>query len=219
MKNTQKSSDLNNPNSFYNIGGIEILSLEQDEISKLWKIYLSTAEHYLVSREFDRSVGLYANAPDDVIRQGLMDFSDSLIGKQFSLWKVMDLFIDRCFDESIFDEYTANAVWMSFDYPSYPQFEEIISTYNCRLKWFDANSYMGNLLSSAMRKTLAGDYKHNLAKELKSGFSDNGITTVFMNPDKISQKFISDAEFENVPTFIGDFSENGDFLKFDYMRR
>lgn len=219
MKNTPKSVNSTSPNSFYRLGGIEILSMQQDEISKLWKIYLSTTEHYLVSREFDRSVGLYANAPDNIVRQGLMEFSDSLLGCQFSLWKTMDLFIDRCFDNNAFDGYTENAVWMSFDYPSYSQVEDIIGTYNCRLKWFDQSSELGKLISDATVKTLVGDDKRELIEGLKSGFAENKITSVFMNHDTISEKLISDRDFENVPVFMGEFSDNGDFIKFNYLKR
>lgn len=219
MKKTQKSVNSTNPNSFYRLGGIEILSMQQDEISKLWKIYLSTTEHYLVSREFDRSVGLYANAPDDIVRQGLMEFSDSLLGCQFSLWKTIDLFIDRCFDNNAFDGYTENAVWMSFDYPSYSQVEDIIGTYNCRLKWFDQSSELGKYISDATVKTLVGDNKRELIEGLKSGFAENKITSVFMNHDTISEKLLSDSDFDDVPVFMGEFSDNGDFIKFNYLKR
>lgn len=219
MKNTPKSVDSTSPNSFYRLGGIEILSMQQDEISKLWKIYLSTTEHYLVSREFDRSVGLYANAPDDIVRQGLMEFSDSLLGCQFSLWKTMDLFIDRCFDNNAFDGYTENAVWMSFDYPSYSQVEDIIGTYNCRLKWFDQSSELGKLISDATVRTLVGDDKRKLIEGLKSGFAENKITSVFMNHDTISERLLSDSDFDDVPVFMGEFSDNGDFIKFNYLKR
>ena len=219
MKNTPKSVNSANPNSFYRLGDIEILSMQQDEISKLWKIYLSTTEHYLVSREFDRSVGLYANAPDNIVRQGLMEFSDSLLGCQFSLWKTMDLFIDRCFDNNAFDGYTENAVWMSFDYPSYSQVEDIIGTYNCRLRWFDQSSELGKLISDATVKTLVGDDKRELIEGLKNGFAENKITSVFMNHDTISEKLISDKDFEGVPVFMGEFSDNGDFIKFNYLKR
>ena len=214
-----KSVNSTSLNSFYRLGGMEILSMQQDEISKLWKIYLSTTEHYLVSREFDRSVGLYANAPDNIVRQGLMEFSDSLLGCQFSLWKTMDLFIDRCFDNNAFDKYTENAVWMSFDYPSYSQVEDIIGTYNCRLKWFDQSSELGKLISDATVKTLVGDYKRELIEGLKSGFAENKITSIFMNHDTISEKLISDSDFEDVPVFMGEFSDNGDFIKFNYLKR
>jgi len=219
MKNMPKSVNSTSPNSFYRLGGIEILSMQQDEISKMWKIYLSTTEHYLVSREFDRSVGLYANAPDNIVRQGLMEFSDSLLGCQFSLWKTIDLFIDRCFDNNAFDGYTENAVWMSFDYPSYSQVEDIIGTYNCRLRWFDQSSELGKLISDATVKTLIGDDKRELIEGLKNGFAENKITSVFMNHDTISEKLISDKDFEDVPVFIGEFSDNGDFLKFNYLKR
>lgn len=219
MKNTPKSVNSTSLNSFYHLGGIEILSMQQDEISKLWKIYLSTTEHYLVSREFDRSVGLYANAPDNIVRQGLMEFSDSLLGCQFSLWKTMDLFIDRCFDNNVFDGYTENAVWMSFDYPSYSQVEDIIGTYNCRLKWFDQSSEFGKLISDATVKTLVGDDKRKLIEGLKNGFAENKITSVFMNHDTISEKLISDRDFEDIPVFMGEFSDNEDFIKFNYLKR
>lgn len=219
MKKTQKSVDSTSPNSFYRLGGIEILSMQQDEISKLWKIYLSTTEHYLVSREFDRSVGLYANAPDNIVRQGLMEFSDSLLGCEFSLWKTMDLFIDRCFDNNAFDRYTENAVWMSFDYPSYSQVEDIIGTYNCRLRWFDQSSELGKLIDDATVKTLVGDGKRKLIEGLKNGFAENNITSVFMNHDTISEKLISDKDFEDLPVFMGEFSDNGDFIKFNYLKR
>ena len=219
MKKTKKSDNSASPNSFYRLGGMEILSLQQDEISNLWKIYLSTTDHYLVSREFDRSVGLYANAPDNIVRQGLMDFSDSLIGSQFSMWKTIDLFIDRCFDENAFDGYTENAVWLSFDYPSYSQIEDIIGTYNCRLRWFDQSSVFGKLLNDAMVKTLVGDDRMELIDGLKTLFSENKITSVFMNHDTISEKLISDSEFENMPVFMGEFSQNGDFNRFNYLKR
>jgi hypothetical protein len=214
-----KSKKEQNSNSFYRLGGIEILSIQQKEDSGLWKIYLSTTDHYLVSREFDRRIGLYGNAPDDIIRRGLMDFSDSLICKQFSLWKTMDLFIDRCFDDAIFDGYTENGIWMSIDHPSYLQVEDIIGTYNCRLKWFPDDSDMGEMLNAAMFKTLAGDDRRRLVEGIKQGFVENGISSVFLNHDIVSEKILSDREFENMPVFIGEFSDGGDFRKFNYMRR
>ena len=221
MKKIQKAqkAEAAHQNSFYRLGGIEILSIQQDEISKMWKIYLSTTEHYLISREFDRTKGLYANAPDIAIRQGMMDFSDSLIGSQFSMWKTMDLFIDRCFDENAFDKYTEKAVWMSFEQPSYAQIEEIIGTYNCRIKWFDATTEMGRMMNDATVKTLVGDDRRRLVDGLREGFAENRITSVFMNHDTISEKLISDKGFEDIPVFIADFSDGGEFLKFDYMRR
>ena len=150
-------------NSFYRLGGIEILSMSRDERSGLWKIYLSTPEHYLVSREFDRTVGMYANAPDDVVRQGLMDFSDSIAGGQLSLFKVMDMFIDRCFDESVFDCNTENAVWMCIDYPSYQEVEEMLATYNCRLRWYSKDEEVGDLVDRALFRTPNGSGRSELA--------------------------------------------------------
>lgn len=219
MKKVQKSASPIGPNSLYRLGGIEILSLQQDEISNLWKIYLSTQEHYLVSREFDRSVGLYANANDDLIRQGLMEFSDSISGMELSLWKVIDLFIDRCFDENAFDGYTENAIWLSFDYPTYLQVENIIGMHNYRLRWFNEDTYIGELIKKATTKTLVGDDKRRLIEDIKSCMSENKITAIFMNHDPISEKLVTDIDFDDFPVFIGDFSDDGDFLKFDYLNR
>ena len=219
MKKVQKSASSIGPNSLYRLGGIEILSLQQDEISNLWKIYLSTQEHYLVSREFDRSVGLYANANDDLIRQGLMEFSDSISGMELSLWKVIDLFIDRCFDENAFDGYTENAIWLSFDYPTYLQVENIIGMHNYRLRWFNEDTYIGELIKKATTKTLVGDDKRRLIEDIKSCMSENKITAIFMNHDPISEKLVTDIDFDDFPVFIGDFSDDGDFLKFDYLNR
>lgn len=218
MKKQQHSS----PNSFYKLGGIEILSMQQDELSGLWKIYLSTPEHYLVSREFDRSVGMYANAPDNIVRQGLMDFSDSLLGGQLSLFKVMDMFIDRCFDDRAFDGYTENALWMCIDYPTYNEIEDILNTYNCRLRWFEKddpkNGAFAELVERALYKTPTGNGKSELVAELKKGFVDNKITSVFMNRDSMVEKFLTDREFSDMPIFMGQFSDDGDFVSFSYMK-
>lgn len=217
MKKSSKREQ--SPNSLYRLGGMEILSIEQDEISKLWKIYLSTPEHYLVSREFDRSVGMYANAPDDIVRKGLMDFSESILGKELSLWKIIDMFIDRCFDERVFVNDTENAVWMSIDYPSYEEVEDILMTYNSRIRWFDQTSDIGELMNIAMFKTLAGDGKRKLAEGLSKSFSENNISLVFMNPDDISSKIMTEGEFSEIPLFVGEFSEDGDFVRFKYVKR
>lgn len=207
------------PNSLYRFGGIEILSISQDELSKLWKIYVSTPDHYLVSREFDRCRGLYANAPDDVVRQGLMDFSETLFGEQMSLWDIVDLFISRCFDDSVFNSYTENAVWMSIDYPSYTEVEEIFGTYSCRLKWFAADTDAGELINTALFRSPVGDERRRLVDGVKKHLETNNIVTVFMNHDNVSEKFLADSAFENLPVFIGEFSEDGDFEKFSYMKR
>lgn len=209
----------NSPNSFYRFGGIEILSLAQDERSKLWKIYFSTPDHYLVSREFDRSVGLYANAPDDVIRQGLMDFSDSLMGSQLSLFKVMDMFIDRCFDENVFYGEVENAVWMCIDYPTYDEVEEIINTYNCRIKWFDGDdSSISDCLKQVLYRMPDGEQRKELIRNLKEEFQAHKITSVFMNRDSMVEKFITDREFTDMPIFMGEFSDDGEFISFNYLR-
>ena len=217
-----KKHKKNSPNSFYRLGGIEILSMQKDETSGLWKIYLSTPEHYLVSREFDRSVGIYANAPDDIVRQGLMDFSDSILGGQLSLFRIIDMFIDRCFDESAFDGYTENALWMCIDYPSYDEVEEILNTYNCRLRWFTKddkkNGYFAEVVEKVLYKTPTDGGKSELISELKRGFSENNITSVFMNRDGIVEKFLMDREFSEMPIFMGQFSDDGDFISFSYVK-
>lgn len=215
MKRHQKNS----PNSLYNLGGIEILSMAQDEISGLWKIYLSTPEHYLVSREFDRSVGMYANAPDEIVRQGLMDFSDSLLGEQMSLFKVIDMFIDRCFDERIFDGYTENAIWMCIDYPSYEEMEEILNTYNCRIRWFSDDDALAELVHKALYKMPSGALKDGLISGLKDEMKANRVTSLFMNRDSMVEKFLMDSEFSEMPVFIGEFSDDGEFMSFSYLKR
>ena len=206
-------------NSFYRLGGIEILSMSRDERSGLWKIYLSTPEHYLVSREFDRTVGMYANAPDDVVRQGLMDFSDSIAGGQLSLFKVMDMFIDRCFDESVFDCNTENAVWMCIDYPSYQEVEEMLATYNCRLRWYSKDEEVGDLVDRALFRTPNGSGRSELASGLSRCFAENRVTTLFMNPDGMVERLLSDAALSEMPVFVGRFADNGDFAGFSYLRR
>lgn len=218
MKKQQKNS----PNSFYNLGGIEILSISQDETSGLWKIYLSTPEHYLVSREFDRGVGMYANAPDDVVRQGLMDFSESILGNQLSLFKIIDMFIDRCFDESAFNRDTENAIWMCIDIPSYSEVEEALNVYNCRLRWFsksDDNSGLGENIDRILYKTPTGEAKSVVVDELKQGIESNGISSIFMNDDQIVKKFFDCDDFSDIPIYIGEFSDSGEFNRFVYFKR
>ena len=208
-----------NANSLYRLGGIEILSIQQDEISNLWKIYLSTTEHYVVSREFDRSKGLYGNAPDDVIRQGLMDFSETIVGSQFSIWKVIDLFIDRCFDDSVFDGYTTGALWFSMTYPTYQETEDILSTYNCRLRWYDADSAIGELIHDGIFKTLSGNERRKQIVGLKEIFADESIKSIFLNDDVVSERLLSDEAFSDMPVFKGEFASNGEFRGFTYWRR
>lgn len=210
-------------NSFYHLGDIDILTFEQDEKSKLYKIYLSTSEHYVVSREFDKTKGLYANAPEAIIRKGLMDFSASLLGKELSYYDIMDMFIDRCFDDSVFDRYTENAVWMCMDYPSYEEIEEILSTYCCRIKWFDKkdNDFdLMELLNTAIYKTPVTNGKSELAERLMNSFKSNRITSIFMNKDMMVEKFITEKAFENFPIFMAEFSsKNGDELvSFKYLK-
>lgn len=210
-------------NSLYALGGPEILSLSQDDLSGLWKIYLSTPEHYLVSREFDRSVGMYGNAPDDIVRHGLMEFSDELHGAQLSMFKVVDMFIDRCFDESVFGPDTENAVWMCMDFPTYDEVEAVLNVHNSRLRWFSKDDPKAGQLAEgverAVYRTPSGSAKDELVEGLVRGFSENGISSVFMNSDTIVEKFLMDKGFSDLPVFLGQFSDDGDFLSFAYVPR
>jgi len=225
MSNESNSYKYNSPNSFYNLGDIDILTLSQDEISGLWKIYLSTSEHYVVSREFDKSKGMYANAPDAVIRRGLMDFSASLIGNELSLFAVMDMFIDRCFDNSVFDEYTTNAVWMCMDYPSYMEVEDILSSYGCRIVWaFEPTDEKYPLLGECMNKVVyktpsSGAERDALVDRLVKELKSSRISSIFLNSDYMIEPILSDSRFDGLPIFIGQFSgkNEDEFTSFKYI--
>jgi len=206
-------------NSFYRYGDIDILSIEQDEESNLWKIKLSTEQNYVVSEEFDRTVGMYGNAPDAVILDGLMGFSESIVGQQMSIFDIMHLFIERCFSDSVFSGYTENAIWTSIEYPRYLEMEEMLNTYNVRLRWFNDESTMGEAMKTALYKQPVGEVKTNAIQRINEGIRYYKITSAFMHDDKQMERFLSDFSFQNFPIFKAVFKNDGEkFIEFKYWR-
>lgn len=213
------TNNTENGNSFYRFGGPEILSIEQDELSNLWKIKLSTEVNYVVSEEFDRTKGLYANAPDTVVLDGLMGFSESLLGQRMSVFDVMHMFIERCFDDNVFSSYTENAIWMSMEYPQYIEVEEMLSTYNARLRWFSTDYPMGEVINNIIFKQPNGEAKNRAIQNLLEGIRVYKITSAFMHDDKQMETFLNDSAFQNFPIFKAIFKNNGEkFLEFKYWR-
>ena len=217
MPRTKKEESLN---SFYRFGGIEMLEFTQDEKSLLWKIRFSTPEHYVVSREFDKTKGLFADFPTEVIRRGLMEFSDNLYGPELSIFDVMDLYIDGYFDERMVAPDTQYAVWMSYDPPTLDEISEIYATYSSRLKWFDLSTAVGSALHDVIFKDNLGSNGSALVASLAKGLKDAGITAMFMNPDKRMEKIVRSEAFADIPLFMAKFSTDGqDFREFSYVNR
>jgi len=204
-------------NSFYRYGNEDIILIEQDEKSKLWKIKFTTPNHYVVSREFDRTVGMYANAPDSVVAVGLMEFSDSLLGEEMSIYSVMDRFIDRCFDDSAFNSYTENALWLCLDFLHYEQLEEILNGYSSRIVWPSGEDYdfMQRLLLKYEPKTSGPEY----CSMLKRFMTEHKISGVFMCADKRMEELMSHEEFMDIPCFVAKTGKYSDFCGFEYLQR
>lgn len=220
------NSKYESENSFYRLGDIDILTFMQDDLSNLWKFYLSTDNIYVVSKEFDKSHGMYANAPDEVIRRGLMDFSASLIGEPLSVFAIMDLFIDRCFNDNVFDKYTTDAIWFSIEPPSYEQMEDILSTYSNRILWVDngiACKYpeLGEYVYRLLYKTpSACGERTRLLDGLRKEINNNKISAIYLNKDGIVETLVYDKLLDNIPIFIGEFTtKNGEemFESFKYI--
>lgn len=214
-------SRANGTNSFYRFGDSRILSIEQDSLSKLWKIKLSTDERYIVSEEFDRTVGLYANAPDPVVLEGLMGFSETIVGKQMSIFDVMHLFVERCFSESAFQGCTENAIWMSMEYPQYVEVEEILGMFNARLRWFSKGFPIGDAIDAAIYRQPSGETRNRAIQDLLEGMRVYRISSVFMHDDRQAERFIGDPSFQSVPVFKSVYKggNGGKFLEFRYWRR
>lgn len=215
MEETEK----NGTNSFYALGGVDILSIEQDERSGLWKIKLSTETNYVVSEEFDRTKGMYANAPDAVVLDGLMGFSETIVGKGMSVFDVMHLFIERCFSESAFSKYTENAIWMSIEYPQYVEVEEMLSTFNVRLRWFPKDYPIGEALDMILFRQPNGEARSNAIQTLLEGIRVYRITSAFMHDDKEMERFLADSAFHDFPVFKAVFKNGGSrFSEFKFWR-
>lgn len=204
-------------NSFFRYGNEDIILIEQDSKSKLWKMKFTTPEHYVVSREFDRTVGMYANAPDSVVAIGMMEFSDSLIGEEMSIYSVMDMFIDRCFNDSVFDSRTEKAVWLCMDFLHYEQIEEILNVYSSRIVWpsDDDSDFMRKLLLKYEPKSSGPEYRTNL----KRFMTDNGISGVFMESDGRMEELMSHEEFADMPCFVAKTGKSNEFCGFKYLQR
>lgn len=220
------NSKYESENSFYRLGDIDILTFMQDDLSNLWKFYLSADNVYVVSREFDKSHGMYANAPDEVIRRGLMDFSASLIGEKLSLYAIIDMFIDRCFDDNVFDNYTTNALWFSINPPSYEQVEDILSTYSNRILWVDNDisckyPELGECVYRLLYKTTSAcGERTKLLETLRNEIKSNKISAIYLNKDGIVENLVYDPMFDNIPLFIGEFTQKGSediFNSFKYI--
>ena len=213
-----KVKDIESVNSFYKYGDEGILLIEQDTLSSLWKIKFTTENHYVVSREFNRSVGLYANAPDEVVLNGLMDFSTTIIGKELSIYDTIDMFIDRCFDESVFGKYTEKALWLSLDYPRYVEVEEILSTYNSRIYW-PANDGEMCLMRDVIIRGIEKDGYVTTASEIVDMMKEHKVSSVFVGIDNKMKDYIRKTEFNDIPCFVSTFKGNGDFNGFEYFRK
>ncbi len=209
----------NGTNSFFRFGDSRILSIEQDELSNLWKIKLSTEDNYVVSEEFDRTKGMYGNAPDAVVLEGLMGFSASITGQQMSVFDIMHLFIDRCFSDSVFPSVVENAVWMSMEYPQYDEVEEMLNTFNARLRWFPKDYPIGDAIDAAVYRQPNGESKSRTVQNLLEGMRVYKITSVFMHDDGQVERFLSDSALQSVPVFKAVYKNgNGRFLEFKYWR-
>ena len=197
----RKNAERECANSFYKYGNEDILGIEQDELSHLWKIKFTTSEHYVVSREFDRSKGLYGNAPDDTVRVALMEFSDTLFGKELSIFDVMDMFIDRCFDESVFDTYTTNAIWLSYDFLHYDEIEDILNTFGSRIVWMDG-SEAEQLKSLTYKYTSASKGSLDFYfKQFLDMVANHNVQSVFTRGDGEMIKFMKDTRLKDIPLF------------------
>lgn len=206
-KNLEKEQN----NSFYKYGDVDMLSIEQDEVSHLWKIKLMTPTNYVVSREFDRTKGMYANASDEMIRIGLMEFSTSLLGEELAIYFVIDRFIDRCFSDDVFNKYTENAIWLSLEYPSYIQVENILNDYSCRLIFFDENSYEYSIYHDFIFK-----YKSN-TEEFKNLLKDKKFKIGYMNSDSKVESQLKSKLYDDFVVFKSTY-KNDEFNGFSIIR-
>jgi len=214
-----KISETGHKNSFFRFGGMEILSMEQDAYSFLWKIKLAADKHYVVSKEFDRTKGLYANAPDDVVRTGLMEFSNSLVGSEMSIYDVMTAFIERCFDDSAFGKYTANAAWMCMDFPHYDEIEDMLANFDTRIIWdYGPSKYM-DALNSLIGRYLKPEDERKYIGNLIESFEERKIGAIFMNNDQKCERIIREnGEFENVCLFKASYDNAGNFKCFQFTK-
>lgn len=208
------------PNSFYNYGTISILSIEQDDMSGLWKIKFATPEHYVVSREFDRSVGLLANADDGVVRNALMDFSDSVDGNEFSIYKTMDLFVDRCFsDDAFYGQKPEYAIWLSGNWPTYAMVEEALNGFGYRMLWFADGSDEKRVLDTAVLRTFSIEREGRNLEELAETMKRFGANAVFVDSDdKVGMRNARHQSFSDMPLFVTEYKVNGAFNTFKYAR-
>lgn len=209
------------PNSFYNYGTISILSIEQDETSGLWKIKFATPDHYVVSREFDRSVGILANADDGVVRNALMDFSDSVGGNEFSIYKTMDLFVDRCFsDDAFYGQKPEYAVWLSGNWPTYAMVEEALNGYGYRMLWFADGSDEKRVLDTAVFRTYSSEREGGNLEALADTMKRYGANAVFVDSDdKVGMRNARHRSFVDMPLFVTEYKANGTFNTFRYTNR
>lgn len=214
-----KNLDEERNNSFFNYGGIEILSIEQDDISKLWKIKFMTQNNYVVSREFDRTKGLYANASDDVIRCALMDFSYTILGEELAIYFVIDRFIDRCFSDEVFSKYTENCIWLSFEPPSYDEVETILSDYNARILWFNSDTDDYHQYQDFVTKQYSPSSAEEKTKEFYDTIVKHDIKLGFMRPDKDTEEKLRNETFSDFIILKSSFSRDGEFKGFVFFRR
>jgi hypothetical protein len=212
-------NELNKTNSFYRFGGIEILNIEQDAKSFLYKIKLATPEHYVVSREFDRSVGMFGNAPDDIVRNALMDFSDTITGNAFSIYAIMDMFIDRCFSEAAFyGSMPEKALWLSSTFPTYEMAEELLNGFGYRLVWFDNESEQHDIVDTAIYRTYSIESDNDNLKKLSNVMSANKITAIAIDSDdNLSNRLVQSNAFSDFSVFKTTYRSNGVFNSFQYV--
>lgn len=208
---TENGATSMNANSFYRYGNETMLSVEKDSRNETYKIKLATPDHYVVSKEFDRTVGLYANAPDEVICTGMMNFSDTLVGAEFSIYDTMSCFIDRVFDNAVFGPYDENAIWLSTDYPTYEDVETIHGEFGFRLMWFPPNHPLSEPMHDFKFKMPNGSGKTDGANTLLRQLGQLGVTAGFIGNDKCIEKFMQTLSFEDMrfSCFKARYGKNG----------
>lgn len=219
MRPNKTAREWCSPNSFYRFGNEDILHIEQDALSKLWKIKFTTREHYVVSREFDRSRGMYGGAPDDVIRVALMEYSDMLLGDELSIWSVIDLFIGRCFDDSAFMTEPVNAFWLSMDYLHYDEMEDLNASYGVRIVWpkdDDGPTLRDIILKYSPRSNPNSEALRDRFNELVRRYS---VKMVFMKDEGGVAELMRDPDTVQISCFRPEYKSNGDFTGFAYVGR
>lgn len=212
-------NELNKSNSFYRFGGIEILNIEQDDRSLLYKIKLATPEHYVVSREFDRTVGMFGNAPDDIIRNALMNFSETITGNEFSIYAIMDMFIERCFSELAFYGITPEkSLWLSSTYPTYEMAEELLNGFGYRLTWFADDTQQHDIVDTAIYRTYSIENDNNNLKNLSDMMVENKISALVIDSeDNLSNRLSQSNVFTDFSIFKTTYRSNGNFNSFQYV--